>query len=58
VSRYCEDYPCCGHTPQDPCDYAGPTSEDILADPARYHLGCDHETGHCDYEEYEDDDDE
>ena len=17
---YCEDYPCCGHTPQDPCD--------------------------------------
>jgi hypothetical protein len=18
---YCEDYPCCGHTPSDPCDY-------------------------------------
>lgn len=17
---YCEDFPCCGHTPQDPCD--------------------------------------
>jgi hypothetical protein len=17
---YCEDYPCCGHTPQDPCE--------------------------------------
>lgn len=20
---YCEDYPCCGHTPQDPCDGVG-----------------------------------
>lgn len=18
--RYCEDYPCCGHTPSNPCD--------------------------------------
>ena len=28
---YCEDYPCCGHTPSDPCDYTGPTSEDYYA---------------------------
>jgi hypothetical protein len=58
MTRYCEDYPACGHTPQDPCDprSAGiPSSEDIKADPARYHLGCDHNTGHCDYEEREDD---
>jgi hypothetical protein len=20
---YCEDYPCCGHTPSDPCGYDG-----------------------------------
>jgi len=20
---YCEDYPCCGHTPSDPCDGGG-----------------------------------
>lgn len=20
MPKYCEDYPCCGHTPQDPCD--------------------------------------
>jgi hypothetical protein len=20
ISMYCEDYPCCGHTPQDPCE--------------------------------------
>lgn len=32
---YCEDYPCCGHTPQDPCDYSGPTSEDYYAAYAR-----------------------
>jgi hypothetical protein len=47
---YCEDYPACGHTPQDPCDYSGPTSRDMLADPARYHVGCDHEIGDCNYE--------
>lgn len=28
---YCEDYPCCGHTPSDPCTYYGPTSEDYFA---------------------------
>lgn len=26
----CEDYPCCGHTPQDPCGLEGPTSDDYL----------------------------
>jgi len=56
----CEDYPCCGHTPSDPCDYSGPTSSDMLANPARYHLGCDHEVG-CEYEadeDYEDEDED
>ena len=50
---YCEDYPACGHTPQDPCDYSGPTAEDMLAEPARYHVGCDHDAGDCRYEDYE-----
>ena len=47
----CEDYPCCGHTPSDPCDLIEyVSSEQMLGDPARYHVGCDHETGYCDYE--------
>ena len=25
---YCEDYPCCGHTPADPCDPDGLTAAD------------------------------
>lgn len=53
---YCEDYPCCGHTAQDPCDWQGPTSDDMLADPSRYHVGCDHEAGFCDYADRDDDD--
>jgi len=38
----CEDYPCCGHTPLDPCDrqwYDEPE--------ARAHAMCDHENGDC-----------
>ena len=27
-SMMCEDYPACGHTPDDPCDDTGPTVED------------------------------
>lgn len=52
----CEDYPCCGHTVTDPCDYSGPTAADMQADPARYHIGCDHEAGWCEYEDDEDED--
>ena len=29
----CEDYPCCGHTPADPCGDTGPTAEDYLSLP-------------------------
>lgn len=49
----CEDFPCCGHTLDEGC---GPvtTGEQMLADPARYHVGCDHETGYCEYEEDDD----
>lgn len=43
----CEEYPCCGHAWGD-CD---PYEYDVYKDP---HLYCDHDTGHCDIEEYED----
>jgi hypothetical protein len=55
----CEDFPACGHTldDRDPCDPRGYVSgEQMLADPARYHIGCDHNTGYCQYEETDDDD--
>ena len=31
----CEDYPCCGHTPADPCGSSGPTADDYLTAWAR-----------------------
>lgn len=45
---YCEDYPCCGHTSQDPCDrqwYDEPDAFDTRKNP---HALCDHENGDCD----------
>lgn len=53
----CEDFPCCGHEIGDCEDKLYPSSEDIWANPAKYHLGCDHNTGYCEYA-YIDDDDE
>ena len=50
----CEDYPCCGHTPQDPCDkqwYDEPDSFDTTKNP---HALCDHENGECDVDDYSD----
>jgi len=50
---YCEDYPCCGHTPSDPC------ARQEYDEPGYYlnnrHALCDHENGDCelDYEDYE-----
>jgi hypothetical protein len=55
----CEDYPCCGHTDGDGCQTLPThTSDYYLDNPALTHLGCDHNTGYCDYEPYEDDEDE
>lgn len=44
---YCEDYPCCGHTPDDPCGpqpYDEPGHFDPLVNP---HCFCEHEYGIC-----------
>lgn len=48
----CEDYPCCGHTPQDPCEpqwYDQPGAFDTSR-PGNEHALCDHENGDCDVE--------
>jgi hypothetical protein len=56
---YCEDYPCCGHTTEDPCGvqwYDAPDAFDTTVNP---HALCDHENGDCDvWEDDEDEDDE
>lgn len=37
---YCEDYPCCGHTPGDPCDPRSEVSEPWYCDDCGgYHHG-------------------
>jgi len=46
----CEDYPCCGHTNDDPCGpqwYDAPDAFDTTKNP---HALCDHENGDCDVE--------
>lgn len=46
----CEDYPCCGHTPADPCEpqwYDEDGAFDLTRNP---HAFCDHEEGFCDAE--------
>jgi hypothetical protein len=58
----CEDYPCCGHTPEDPCErqwYDEPGAFDTSR-PGNEHALCDHENGICevedDFDDEEDDD--
>lgn len=52
----CEDHPACGHTDGDGCQTLPEHTADYYRrNPALTHLGCDHETGHCDYEGYDDD---
>lgn len=53
---YCEDYPCCGHTPQDPCErqpYDEPGYYDTTR-PGNEHALCEHEYGICDVDYYGD----
>ena len=52
----CEDYPCCGHTPQDPCEpqwYDAPDAFDLRKNP---HAFCDHENGDCEVDVWDEDD--
>lgn len=54
---YCEDYPCCGHTPDDPCGYQPYDNPQRMYEWAQRHSYCDHEAGIYECEEYGDDDD-
>lgn len=52
----CEDYPCCGHTPSDPCApqyYDAPGYYDTSIRGNEHNL-CDHENGECNYDGYDD----
>ncbi len=44
--RYCEDYPACGHTPQDPCDPRNAITEPWWCDICgfNHHTECPVET--------------
>lgn len=51
---YCEDYPCCGHTPADPCarqEYDEPGYYDTSVAGQEHRL-CNHEEGECNVEYY------
>jgi hypothetical protein len=57
---YCEDFPCCGHTAQDPCGrqwFDEPGAFDTSR-PGNEHALCDHENGFCEIADNSDDDDE
>lgn len=50
----CEDYPCCGHTDQDPCGpqwYDRPDAFDTTL-PGNEHALCNHAEGECDVDGY------
>lgn len=56
---HCEDYPCCGHTPADPCTrqwYDEPGAFDTTR-PGNEHALCDHENGDCNADYYDEDED-
>lgn len=57
---YCEDYPCCGHTYDDPCGrqpYDEPGYYDTSR-PGNEHALCNHAEGECNVDFYDDEPDE
>lgn len=55
----CEDYPCCGHTSEDPCErqpYDEPGFFDTSI-PGNEHALCDHESGDCAVDDYDEEGD-
>lgn len=53
---FCEDYPCCGHTPDDPCTRQWYDHPDAFNPSVNPHCFCDHAEGICEAE-YDDSDD-
>ncbi len=56
INGHCEDYPCCGHTEQDPCRREWYDHPDAFNPLVNRHAFCEHEAGICDadFEEYDD----
>lgn len=52
---YCEDYPCCGHTPADPCSTQAYDAVDYYDTARNPHAFCEHAEGWCDVEDDEPD---
>lgn len=50
---YCEDYPCCGHTPQDPCEAQWYDEADAFNPLVNPHCFCEHEFGICEVSDYD-----
>lgn len=55
----CEDYPCCGHTPEDPCERQWYDEPDAFNPTVNPHCFCDHAEGWCNVDDdgYEGDED-
>ena len=53
----CEDFPCCGHTPDDPCERQWYDDPDAFNPTVNPHCFCDHADNWCvvDDDGYEDD---
>jgi len=54
----CEDYPCCGHTPDDPCTRQWYDHPDAFDERVNPHCFCEHEFGFCNVADRADEDDE
>ena len=50
VNGYCEDYPCCGHTAEDPCRRQWYDHPDAFNPRVNPHALCEHEYGICEVE--------
>ena len=48
MAQRCEDYPCCGHTPADPCEEQWYDREGAFDTERNPHALCEHEFGFCD----------
>lgn len=48
----CEDFPCCGHTPLDPCERQWYDEPDAFDTAKHSHALCNHAEGECNVDPY------
>lgn len=58
VMGRCEDYPCCGHTPEDPCTREWYDHPDAFNPSVNPHCFCEHEYDICEVDYYGDDEED